>query len=1380
MTKKIFAMFLAVLMVVSMLPTSVFAAEATCPGKGEHTLENCSYTVVKVTEPTCGAMGFTTYKCDKCGETFAESWVAPTGEHQWTDLPAQAPTCAKPGYEAGKQCSVCGKKVTGKEIPQLDKDAEECEWVDMTPAINCATGGTKKFECAFCGATWEFEVKPGEHAYNNDKPVLVTPATPEASGLAKVTCELCGDVKEVEVLYVHEHVAFEYPEVPATCTTTGMKAYKQCRVCDAVYFERDFVNYKQKGWYQLTEAEWASLVIPAEHTYDHEPTCVDTSLTCLICKQTVPQNVAHEVDWVETDWQKGDARHYFYSENATCSKDGWIADWCNVCKEFRDVKIIYAQGHKEITVTVPATCVSNAYSFTYCVRENCVEGKQNPVTGYTMDVETYKPATAPVVGEDDGFYLASAQKNNGYVVYFTGKMDGNYLATSYNVAEAVKVYLEIVHPYMDNAFFMYFYNAEGVKTYIEAYTYNSKDGKVGVQLTTTPSNIWSWDAALGTIVCEVETEKYGKDNYVIRTNDKYDTMGVTHDGNSKLQFVAVLGEVGAMAPANVIAYNIVKDSADLNAHKMTEAVILKPSCTEPGMKQVRCALCGGAADIVEIPAQHNYIKYPAATIKENGKDVPTSVPVTCEDGYQYFYCTGCKDVQKVVYTGYGHILGKVVEETPNHMVPVVYDHQDCIFADCDYSVKLTKKVWADANKHWDTKAEADKAHDGKLSATGTVIKAGNCKEYGLEMYTCADCKKAVYVKIAGTGDHVMPADTLVVKPTCTTDGGVATYQCERCKAVVGNAPLDGVTLNPIAKLGHKMAENKKYKAADCSKPNYNAYTHYCERCDYKQFDGTKLLYVVTFDTTNPCEAISYEYYACHCGKEHMISFITKLGHNMVELPRYDAEGKPTATFKAPTCYAEGSTTFYCTFCGLTKVETLAKVEHVNAAGEKFTDKCTDTVTDRHCVVCCKLYNHAAKGNAHNCSTADVNKDGKLDCLGECLIGKTCHYSINKKMPSTCLQDAYTLKVCADCGDQKVLPDETLNWNGHKPASNVEAYYQNEKGEVVYYENGPQPTILAGYVYDKDFVWYSVEVIDGEFVQHAEAYVAKYIEYVPATYTSEGYAKMYCQECKQVVTQTLPKLEGLGIELNVANGNGAKEFTFGSLVEVVVTANGLEESVYGFDFDLNFTNGLVFVGFEALNNDFIFSISNPEVVKNSVKFVAFADNDATGKMQNIEIAAGTELVKLYFRVAAEKAAELNFSFANAKATQIVKNAPVAIDCAFASKKIQTRTFLDFNKNGEFSVNDLYLAMSLLTGEHPTGATYDVTLDLNKDGEVTLEELSIAYSYYVGNNTKAELFTMGMSEAEIALVLCTNTLHCVQCGGEIAGYEVYCPHCGRNPK
>ena len=265
MTKKIFAMFLAVLMVVSMLPTTVFAA-ATCPGKGEHTLENCTYTLVKVTAPTCGAMGFTTYKCDKCGETFAESWVPATGAHQWIDLPAQAPTCAKPGYEAGQQCAVCGLPVPGKEIPQLDKNATECEWVDLTPYINCETGGVKKFECAYCGATWELEVKAGKHTWDNANPKLVKPATLTENGVAEVTCTTCLEVKEVEVLFTHTHdhvnpadYIFVYDQVDATCTTAGMKSYMQCRVCDAVNYQRDYGSYKSWGWYQLTEAEWASL-----------------------------------------------------------------------------------------------------------------------------------------------------------------------------------------------------------------------------------------------------------------------------------------------------------------------------------------------------------------------------------------------------------------------------------------------------------------------------------------------------------------------------------------------------------------------------------------------------------------------------------------------------------------------------------------------------------------------------------------------------------------------------------------------------------------------------------------------------------------------------------------------------------------------------------------------------------------------------------------------------------------------------------------------------------------------------------------------------------------------------------------------------------------
>ena len=1379
MTKKIFAMFLAVLMVVSMLPTTVFAA-ATCPGKGEHTLENCTYTLVKVTAPTCGAMGFTTYKCDKCGDIFAESWVPATGAHQWIDLPAQAPTCAKPGYEAGQQCAVCGLPVPGKEIPQLDKNATECEWVDLTPYINCETGGVKKFECAYCGAAWELEVKAGKHTWDNANPEFVS------ATLAKVTCTTCYDVKEVEVLATHTHdhknpagYIVTYPKVAATCTTTGMKEYMQCRVCGAVNFQRDFGNgNKTWGWYELTEAEWASLVIPATHDYNgYIPTCVDTVLTCVVCKANVPQNIEHVIDWENYNWNgKGEY------VAPTCSKTGFMASWCKVCEKFRDVQILNNLGHYEVTVNVPATCVSNAYSYTYCARIGCVEGQQNPLAGYAMVAETLSAITAPVVGE--GFYLGLTQALEGTTLYFTGAMNGNYLATSYDVAEAVLVYLEIVHPKAPNTYRLYFYNAEGVKTYIEIYEYDTNNHKVGLHLTTAPVNTFNWNADLGILTSTFKVNKADK-TYYLGTYNNYTTISaseikyITGDNASKVgvtQFPAYLGETGVEAPVNVIKYNVEKNSINANAHTMTSSIIVAPSCTEAGLKQVWCVACGGANDVVEVAPEHRWDEM-VGELTIDKKKVAASRDVDCEDGWQYFQCSLCEEIKKVTTPGYGHVLTDVIEEEANHMNTVVYDHQDCIY--CDYSLKLTKKTWTDANKHWDNFVAANKAHSGALSGNGTVVKKGDCKEYGLELYTCADCKKAVYVKIDGTGDHVKPEGTVELAPTCTEKGYLATYECARCKAVVGNAKLH--ELNEKAALGHSWKENKDYKAAKCDAPNYANVKYVCETCGEKKYDGTTFLYSVVFDNTNPCEAISFEYYLCHCGKEHMISVVTELGHEMVELPRYDADKKPiAANFKAPTCYEAGYTTYVCAFCGLTETAVLAKVEHVNAAEEKFTDKCTDTVTDRHCVVCHDHFDHDTKGNSHDCTKLDANKDGVLDCLGQCIIGKECHYSINKKMPSTCLQDAYTLKICGDCADQIVVPNTEFEWNGHKPASNVESYYENEKGEVVEYKDGPQPTYLAGYVYDKDFVWYSVEVVDGEFKQHAEAYVAKYIEYVPATYTSEGYAKMYCQECKAVVTQVLPKLTGLGITLGVSNANGDKEFTYGSLVEVVVTANGLNEGVYGFDFALNYTTGLTFVGYENMNDNFIFTVTNPAKATTSIDFVARATNDINGKMQNITIAPDTALVKLFFRVTSDVASAQGFTFENAKATEIKKNAPVAVACAFTGKNIATRAMLDFDKNGVFSVNDLYLAMSLLTGEHPAGKTYDVTMDLNKDGEVTLEELSIAYNYYVGNYKQAELLVMGMSEAEVKLMGLNKVAVCNSsaCGKEIDANATYCPFCGNH--
>ena len=139
MTKKIFAMFLAVLMVVSMLPTSVFAA--SCPGKGnEHTKSNCDFTEVGKTAPNCGNKGYTTYKCNTCNDTFVADFVNPVGEHDWKDADPVKETCEVNGSVGGKECKVCHKVVDATTVNEIP-DGLKCEFGAWAPAnVDCTTG----------------------------------------------------------------------------------------------------------------------------------------------------------------------------------------------------------------------------------------------------------------------------------------------------------------------------------------------------------------------------------------------------------------------------------------------------------------------------------------------------------------------------------------------------------------------------------------------------------------------------------------------------------------------------------------------------------------------------------------------------------------------------------------------------------------------------------------------------------------------------------------------------------------------------------------------------------------------------------------------------------------------------------------------------------------------------------------------------------------------------------------------------------------------------------------------------------------------------------------------------------------------------------------
>ena len=99
----------------------------------------------------------------------------------------------------------------------------------------------------------------------------------------------------------------------------------------------------------------------------------------------------------------------------------------------------------------------------------------------------------PAVGT---YNFALNQTELGQTLFFVGRMDGNYLATSTNGAAAADVTIEEV----EGGFRFYFMDGE-TKTYIDIHEYT--EGKAGVRLTAEPTATFVWNEECGVFTAEV-------------------------------------------------------------------------------------------------------------------------------------------------------------------------------------------------------------------------------------------------------------------------------------------------------------------------------------------------------------------------------------------------------------------------------------------------------------------------------------------------------------------------------------------------------------------------------------------------------------------------------------------------------------------------------------------------------------------------------------------------------------------------------------------------------------------------------------------------------------------------------------------------------------
>ena len=128
-------------------------------------------------------------------------------------------------------------------------------------------------------------------------------------------------------------------------------------------------------------------------------------------------------------------------------------------------------------------------------------------------------AAAPVAGT--AYKFALEQVSLGQIRYFTGAMDGYYLATSDNPFDAVDVFVEDV----TGGQRIYFMNGD-VKTYIDVIPREGAAGKVNVVMTENPTATFVWDAVRKTFTTEVEGNTwylgtYGTNKTISASNISY-------------------------------------------------------------------------------------------------------------------------------------------------------------------------------------------------------------------------------------------------------------------------------------------------------------------------------------------------------------------------------------------------------------------------------------------------------------------------------------------------------------------------------------------------------------------------------------------------------------------------------------------------------------------------------------------------------------------------------------------------------------------------------------------------------------------------------------------------------------------------------------------
>ena len=959
MKRRIFAIVLSCLMVLSLVPVVALAEEAECEheyvetvlqaptceqeGVKRITCKKCDYkgyekiekhlldegTVIEAA--TCGKAGKVKYNCTACDYTVTK--VAPaTGEHDYQDGVINA-TCTEPA-QAGSICTVCKAVEPGTTLEYVkDSEALGHDWVlDKTAedyvGAECEKGGVDTFKCALCGETKKEETEATDHDW--DAGVLKN-ATCDYAQHVLYTCNVCGETRVEETgldgSAALGHKWVDEKVVAPTCDEEGY-TLQRCENCNATQevlrveatghatYEKIVAPTCSAKGYTLTLCENCDLSEKVEGSEtdidpDAHKAVQSTVLLAATCDKPGVAKSACEYCGKTLGFMALEADHVWDAGVVvtpnTCDEDGEMLYTCTACKEATKTEVIPAGHDEQYVVVVAGNCGKDGKLSVTCSRCDYTDERVITASGDHKFVEKVVAATctSPAMA---GVACEVCDTPDGDLKVVEGsKALGHDLTDTYVAATCT--------------------DADGVKTTCSRCDYVSYE-EIGY------NKALGHDMVKGETVAPTCTEE-GYTLYACSRCDVTEKRDVKEMLGHKFETKTTKATCSATGKVESIcktcgeadeAFEVEILPIDPDAHKKVQVgTLLDATCTTQGVAKMACKYCEIGMGYEAIPAGHKW-----AEDKEN------TVPATCDkDGVKAYACSVC---------GVAPTKAEIAEAKLETVIP--------------------------ASHAWDK---------------GTVTTEATCGKAGVKTFTCANCDETRTEEIKATGEHKYEE---VIIPAICDDVSYVASKCPVC----GDVESKTAVVGSVA-LGHNFTET--LLPADCV--NAQRVEYVCTRCDYTYTEDTlipgsgaighKWDDGVIF--APECGVEGYTLYTCAtCGETEKRNVVDALEHS------YKAKTTPA------TCAAEGKIEMICELCGVIDEEAEVEVLPIDPYNHTPVE--------------------ASILQAATCTEYGVAKMACKDCGAGCgyqAIDPAHKYNDGKiTTPATCLKDGVKTFTCTVCGD----------------------------------------------------------------------------------------------------------------------------------------------------------------------------------------------------------------------------------------------------------------------------------------------------------------------------------------------------------------------------